>query len=51
MVLAFLLIGERLTTVQWAGGALLIIILVLMARDSGMRIAEGNTPLEWRNNN
>lgn len=50
LVLAFLLLGERLTPVQWAGGALLMISLVLMARDPGVRLAEGNTPLEWRNN-
>jgi len=51
LVLAFLLLGERLTPVQWAGGILLVMSLVLMSRDPGVRLAEGNTPLEWRNNN
>lgn len=49
LMLAFLLLGERLTPMQWAGGALLVISLVLMARDPGMRLAEGNVPLEWKN--
>lgn len=46
--LAFLLLGERLTAVQWVGGGLLIVSLVLMVRDPGIRLAEGNVPLEWR---
>jgi drug/metabolite transporter (DMT)-like permease len=48
LLLALLLLGERLTTVQWVGGGLLIVSLWLMARDPGMRLAEGNVPLEWR---
>ena len=48
LVLAFLLLGERLTTVQWVGAVLLVISLMLMTRDPGMRLAEGNVPLEWK---
>ncbi len=48
LVLAFLLLGERLTLVQWVGGVLLVGSMVLMARDPGMRLAEGNVPLEWK---
>jgi drug/metabolite transporter (DMT)-like permease len=48
LILAFLLLGERLTPVQWIGGALLVSGMVLMARDPGMRLAEGNEPLEWK---
>jgi drug/metabolite transporter (DMT)-like permease len=48
LVLAFLLLGVRLTLVQWVGGVLLVTGLVLMARDPGMRLAEGNVPLEWQ---
>jgi len=48
LVLAFALLGERLTFVQWIGGVLLVISQMLMARDSGMRLAEGNVPLEWQ---
>jgi len=48
LVLAFLLLGERLTLVQWLGGVLLVSSLVLMVRDPGMRLAEGNVPLEWQ---
>ena len=48
LVLAFLLLGERLTLVQWIGGGLLVISLTMMARDPGMRLAEGNVPLEWK---
>lgn len=48
LVLALLLLGERLTAVQWVGGGLLVASLWLMARDPGMRLAEGNVPLEWR---
>ena len=48
LVLAFLLLGERLTHVQWVGALLLVISLVLMVRDPGMRLAEGNVPLEWK---
>ena len=48
LVLAFLLLGERLTLVQWLGSGLLVVSLILMARDPGMRIAEGNVPLEWK---
>lgn len=48
LVLAFLILGERFTLVQWLGGGLLGISLILMTRDSGMRLAEGNVPLEWK---
>ncbi|MEA3340571.1 MAG: DMT family transporter [Chloroflexota bacterium] len=48
LVLAFLLLGERLTLVQWLGSGLLGVSLILMARDPGMRLAEGNVPLEWK---
>lgn len=48
LVLALLLLGDRLTGVQWIGGALLMLSLWLMSRDRGMRLAEGNVPLEWR---
>jgi len=48
LVLAFLLLGERLVPVQWIGGMLLVVSMILMARDSGMRLAEGNLPLEWK---
>lgn len=47
LVLAFLLLGERLTLLQWGGGVLLVVSLVLMARDPGMRLAEGDVPPEW----
>jgi drug/metabolite transporter (DMT)-like permease len=47
LVLAFLLLGERLTVGQWLGGMLLMISLALMTRDRGVRLAEGNVPLEW----
>jgi len=47
LLLAFLLLGERLTPGQWLGGVLLAISLILMSRDRGMRLAEGNVPLEW----
>lgn len=48
LVLAFIVLHERLTAVQWLGGALLVTSLALMIRDPGMRLAEGNVPLEWR---
>ena len=48
LVLAFLMLGERLTLVQWVGGGLLMASVVLMTRDSGVRLAEGNVPLEWK---
>ncbi|MDY7077596.1 MAG: DMT family transporter [Chloroflexota bacterium] len=48
LVLAFLLLGERLTLVQWVGGGVLVVSMMLMARDPGMRMAEGNEPLEWK---
>jgi drug/metabolite transporter (DMT)-like permease len=47
LVLAFLLLGERLTLGQWLGGMLLMVSLTLMTRDRGVRLAEGNAPLEW----
>jgi drug/metabolite transporter (DMT)-like permease len=48
LLLAFLLLGERLTLGQWAGGALLVISMVLMRHDPGLRLAQGNVPLEWK---
>jgi drug/metabolite transporter (DMT)-like permease len=48
LVLAFLLLGERLTAIQWGGAALLVVSLMMMTRDPGMRLAQGNVPLEWR---
>ena len=48
LLLAFLLLGERLTLVQWAGAGLLVVSLILIARDPGVRLAHGNLPLEWR---
>jgi drug/metabolite transporter (DMT)-like permease len=47
LVLAFLLLGERLTAGQWFGGILLVASLMLMTRDRGIRLAEGSAPLEW----
>jgi drug/metabolite transporter (DMT)-like permease len=47
LFLAFLLLGERLTAAQWLGGVLLVISLALMTRDRGVRLAEGDVPLEW----
>lgn len=49
LMLAFFLLGERLTLGQWAGGILLIVSLGLMSRDRGMQLAEGNVPMEWEN--
>lgn len=49
LLLAFLLLGERLTLGQWVGGVLLVVSLALMTRDRGVRLAEGNVPLEWEN--
>jgi drug/metabolite transporter (DMT)-like permease len=48
LILAFLLLGERLTLIQWAGGLLLVGSMLLLSRDQGMRLAEGNEPLEWK---
>ena len=48
LVLAFLILGERLTIIQWVGGFFLVICLALMFRDPGMRLAQGNEPLEWQ---
>jgi drug/metabolite transporter (DMT)-like permease len=47
LILAFLLLGERLTPGQWLGGALLVTSLMLMTRDRGIHLAEGGAPLEW----
>jgi drug/metabolite transporter (DMT)-like permease len=47
LILAFLLLGERLTAGQWLGGMLLVTSLALMTRDRGIRLAEGSAPLEW----
>ncbi len=48
LVLAFLLLNERLTLVQWIGGLFLLGSMLLLSRDRGMRLAEGNEPLEWK---
>jgi len=48
LLLAFLLLDERLTPVQWIGGALLVVGMLLLTRDPGMHLAEGNEPLEWK---
>jgi drug/metabolite transporter (DMT)-like permease len=48
LVLAFLLLGERLALVQWIGAVLLVLSFILMARDPGMRLAQGSEPLEWQ---
>lgn len=48
LVLAFLLLGERLTVVQWIGAVLLVFSLMMMVRDPGIGLAEGNVPLEWK---
>lgn len=48
LLLAFLLLGERLTPVQWGGAGLLVVSLMLMVRDPGLCLAEGNIPLEWK---
>jgi drug/metabolite transporter (DMT)-like permease len=47
LLLAFFLLGERLTMGQWLGGVLLMVSLALMTRDRGVRLAKGNAPLEW----
>lgn len=47
LLLAFLLLGERLSLGQWLGGLLLVASLMLMSRDRGVQLAEGNVPLEW----
>jgi drug/metabolite transporter (DMT)-like permease len=48
LVLAFLLLGERLTVVQWIGAVLLVFSLMMMVRDPGIGLAQGNVPLEWK---
>jgi drug/metabolite transporter (DMT)-like permease len=48
LVFALLLLGDRLTTVQWTGGLLMMTSLWLISRDPGMSLAEGNVPLEWQ---
>jgi len=47
LLLAFVLLGERLTVGQSLGGILLIISLGLMTWDRGVRLAEGDVPLNW----
>lgn len=47
LMLAFLLLGERLTVGQSLGGILLIVSLALMTWDRGVRLAEGDIPLDW----
>lgn len=48
LILAFMLLRERLEPMQWLGGGLLMISMCLVVRDPGVRLAEGNVPLEWR---
>jgi drug/metabolite transporter (DMT)-like permease len=48
LVLAFLLLGEKLTLVQWVGGGLLVVSMMLMTRDRGVGLAQGNAVLEWK---
>jgi drug/metabolite transporter (DMT)-like permease len=48
LLLAYALLGERLTGLQWAGGLLLIASTVLVAYDRGMQLAQGNEPVAWR---
>jgi drug/metabolite transporter (DMT)-like permease len=47
LLLAFLLLGERLTLGQSVGGILLIVSLGLMTWDRGVRLAEGEASLDW----
>ena len=47
LLLAFLLLGERLTVSQSIGGLLLIVSLALMTYDRGVRIAKGSGPPDW----
>lgn len=48
LVLAFVLLGERMTVWQWIGGALLMCGMLLMAKDPGLLLAQGNEPVEWK---
>ncbi len=48
LLLAFILLNERLTPLQWIGGGLLIVGMLLLTRDPGVQLAEGNEPLEWK---
>ncbi|MCX7681555.1 MAG: DMT family transporter [Anaerolineae bacterium] len=48
LVLAFVLLGERMTVWQWAGGALLVLSMLLMSKDPGLLLAQGNEPVEWK---
>ena len=48
LFLAFILLGERLTPPQWVGAVLLVVSTLLVSRDQGMRLAEGNVLLEWQ---
>lgn len=48
LVLAFVLLGERMTVWQWVGGVLLIFGMLLMAKDPGVLLAQGNEPVEWK---
>jgi drug/metabolite transporter (DMT)-like permease len=48
LLLAFILLNERLTAVQWIGGGLLVVGMLLLTRDPGVKLAEGNEPLEWK---
>lgn len=47
LLLAFLLLGERLSMGQSVGGILLIISLALMTWDRNVRVAEGDDFLSW----
>ena len=46
LFLAFILLGERLTPLQWAGAVLLVVSTLLVSRDRGMRLAQGTVLLE-----
>jgi drug/metabolite transporter (DMT)-like permease len=51
LVLALALLGERMTVWQWIGGALLVCSMLLMAKDPGPLLAQGNEPVEWKHGN
>ncbi len=48
LLLAFLLLGERLTVSQSVGGLLLIFSLALMTYDRGVRLAQGDRLAKWK---
>jgi len=49
LLLAFMLLGDRLTVSQALGGVLLMVSLALMTRDRGARLADASVPPEWEN--